>query len=165
MGLHNLESESVLDIIKAFEGDTEVSGTISTIHQIFETYGSVPNAPLSTQAELAAHLLTFIRGWRFSSARRQAMRKLEVLNKVIERHKDTRLGIFIELVDLSSFQETMARYTVWKGVLFDLQLDQPVVCWHPDKDFKPINPIHIHRTGYSELGRCQRYRNTRMPTA
>ena len=86
MGLHNLESESVLDIIQAFEGDTELSGTISTIHQIFETYGSVPNAPLSTQAEL---------------------------------------------VDLSNFQETMARYTVWKGVLFDLQLDKPAVCWHP----------------------------------
>ena len=161
MGLHNLESENVLDIIEAFENDTSVSDTFSVVHELFEKYGSVPNAPLSTQAELAAHLLTFIRGWRFSSAHRQAERKLTVLNKVIELHKDTRLGIYIELVDQPTFQDAMARYTVWKGVLFDLQLEKTVVCWHPDKDFKPVNPIHIHRTGYSELGRRQRYRNTR----
>ena len=42
MGLHNLESESVLDIIEAFENDTAVSDTFSVVHALFEKYGSVP---------------------------------------------------------------------------------------------------------------------------
>lgn len=161
MGLHNLASESVLDIIEAFENDTKVSDAFSTIHDLFAQYGSIPTAPMSTQAELAAHLLTFLRGWRFSSAKRAAAGKLKILNRVIELHRNQRLGIFIELVDMPSFQETLARYTVWKGVLFDLQWEKTVVCWHPDKDFKPNSAVHVQRTGYSELGRRKRFRNTK----
>lgn len=161
MGLHNLESESLIEIFDRFATEQQKSQAHGWLDQILSSYASIPTAPLSTQAELAAHMLNGLRGLYFHYFHREAKTKAEILNKVIQKNASQRLAIFIELVDSPSMEDTMARYTVWKGTLFETRLDRLIVCWHPDKDFKPVDAVRIHRTGYSELGRRQRRRQTR----
>ena len=161
MGLHNLESDGFFDIVNEFSEQVDLSQAHGWLDNLLSQYGSLPNAPWSTQAELLAHMLSAVRGLRFSFARRNAMRKLEALNRVIELHADRRLGIYIEYVDMESVEATLARYTVWKGTLFEVQTDRNVVCWHPDKEFMPKATGRVYRTKYSELGKRQRMRDTR----
>lgn len=161
MGLHNLESESLIEIVSDHMDEHERSQMHSWIDGLLSQYGSNPAAPFSTEAELAAHLLTFIRGMYAKLFHRQAVRKAQLLQKVVEKNSSQRLSIFIEFVDCKTFEEAMERYTVWKGTLFTTRIDDVVVCWHPDKDYKPVDALQIHRTGYSELGRKKRRKMTR----
>jgi hypothetical protein len=161
MGLHNLESESLIDIFNAFASEHQKSQAHGWLDHVLSSYGSIPNAPFSTEAELASHMLSGLRGIYFNYFHRGAKKKAELLNKIIQKNAGQRLAIFIELVDSPSMDDTLARYTVWKGTLFETRLEQIVVCWHPDKDYKPVGAVRVYRTAYSELGRRRRRRQTR----
>ena len=161
MGLHNLESQSLFDIASEFADATEMAQAYSWLDELLSNYGSIPNAPGSTQAELAAHLLSAVRGFYVKVFHRKTSKLAEKLYKVIEQNESQRLGIFIEIVDSPSMDETLARYTVWKGTLFEAKIPDPVVCWHPDKDYKPVGSDRVYRTAYSALGRRRRRRETR----
>jgi hypothetical protein len=159
--LHNLESESLIDIFDQYASEHQKSQAHGWLDQLLSGWGQIPNAPLGNEAELAAHMLNGLRGMYFHYFHRAASKKAELLNRIIQKNASQRLAIFIELVDSPSMDDTMARYTVWKGTLFETRLEEIVVCWHPDKDYKPVDPVRIHRTGYSELGRRRRRRQTR----
>jgi hypothetical protein len=161
MGLHNLESESLIDIFDEYASEHEKSQAHGWLDNLLNSWGQIPNAPLGNEAELAAHMLNGLRGMYFHYFHRAAKKKAELLNRIIQKNASQRLAIFIELVDSPSMDDTMSRYTVWKGTLFETRLEEIVVCWHPDKDYKPVDAVRIHRTAYSELGRRRRRRQTR----
>ena len=161
MGLHNLASQSMFDLASEFADAAEMAQAYGWLDEILSNYGSIPEAPGSTQAELAAHLLGAMRGFYVKVFHRKTSRLAERLYAVIEKNSTERLGIFIEIVDSPSMDDTLARYTVWKGTLFETRLDEVVVCWHPDKDYRPVDALRVYRTAYSELGRRRRRRETR----
>lgn len=161
MGLHNLESESLMDIFDQFASEHQKSQAHGWLDTLLQNYAAFPSAPFGAEAELATHMLNGMRGLYFHYFHRETNKRAELLNKVIQKNASQRLAIFIELVDSPSMEDTLTRYTVWKGTLFETRLEKPVVCWHPDKDFKPVDAARIHRTGYSELGRRRRRRQTR----
>ena len=162
MGLHNLESQSLTELSDESLAGVEKSQAHGWIDSLMETYASLPQAPMGTQVEGLKHLLTGLRGFILQRAGKDYMRKAGTLLKVIEQNRDHRLAIYTEFVDEPSFEATIAKYTVWKGTLFEVQVDGgQVVCWHPDKDFVPILFTRIRHTGYSELGRRRRRRETR----
>lgn len=165
MGLHNLESASLMDIFDRFSADAERSQAHGWLDSLMATYASNPVAPLSTQVELASYMLNGLRGLYFSFSRRAANKRAALLYAVIEQNKTQRLAIFIEHVECQDVDETMRTYTVWKGTLWETTIKGDlVVCWHPDKDYKPVDGAKIVRTGYSELGRRQRRRQTKPAT-
>ncbi|MCB2137262.1 MAG: hypothetical protein KDE08_15200 [Rhodobacteraceae bacterium] len=161
MGLHNLESVSLLDIVSEFASEADKSQAHGWIDDLMNSYASAPTAPYSTEVEVAAHMLKTLRGLYFNLFYRKAQRQADILNAVIQKNASQRLAIFIEWVDSPSMDDTLSRYTVWKGVLFETRLTETVVCWHPDKDFKPVDATRAYRTGYSELGRRQRRKQVR----
>lgn len=164
MGLHNLDSRSLFDLASEFADAAEMAQAYSWLDEILSNYGSLPEAPGSTQAELAAHLLGALRGLYVKVFHRKTSRLAERLYEVIQKNGGQRLGIFIEIVDSPSMDDTLARYTVWKGTLFETRMSEIVVCWHPDKDYKPVDALRVYRTSYSELGRRRRRRETREKT-
>lgn len=161
MGLHNLESESLIDIFDRYASEHQKSQAHGWLDHLLNSWSQIPSAPLGTEAELAAHMLNGLRGLYFHYFHRAAEKKAELLNRVIQKNAGQRLAIFIELVDSPSMDDTLARYTVWKGTLFETRVDEIVVCWHPDKDYKPVDAVRVYRTAYSELGRRKRRRQTR----
>ena len=157
MGLHNLESRSLAEMMENLVGALDASQRHPWLDSVLTQWGSSA-APFSTQAEAFGHVLNGLRGLKFHFARRRYMREADLLDAVIKQNGDHPRCIFIELVDSPSMEDTLQRYTVWKGVLFETRLDRTLVCWHPDKDFKPVGTIRVHQTGHSALGRRKRRR-------
>ena len=162
MGLHNLESVSLTELNSEAFSSLEASQSNNWIDDVLEMYSSIPEAPLGTEAEVVKHLLTGLRNMYFNSAKKKYIKDAGLLLKAIEQNSHNRYALYLELVKEVDFEATLQKYTVWKGTLFDTHIEgQLVVVWHPDKDFKPIHHGRILRTGYSELGRRQRRRETR----
>mgnify|MGYP001827199506 CR=1 FL=1 len=162
MGLHNLQSHSLTELSDESLAGVEKAQAHGWIDNLLEAYSSLPQVPMGTQVEGLKHLLTGLRGFILQRAGKEYMRKAGKLLKVIEDNHEHRLAIYTEFVDEPGYDETVAKYTVWKGTLFEVLVDgERVVCWHPDKDFKPKSHSRILHTGYSELGRRRRRRETR----
>lgn len=160
MGLHNLPSRGLVDLMDELSGEADRAGQTPWYESLMSVYSQNPTAPLSTQAELGTLLLSAFRGLRFSRARERYLRTAETLTQVIEKNSARRGAIFIELVDAPSAAEAMKVWTLWKGTLFEMRLGELVVCWHPDKDFAPVDAVQVWHTGHSELGRRRRRRET-----
>jgi hypothetical protein len=157
MGMHNLDSRSLADLMDELAGELDVSQSHPWIDSVLSQWGSSA-APGSSYAEALGHVLAGLRGLKFHFARRAYLAEAELLNAVIERNAQHPRSIYIEYVDSPSMDDALSRYTVWKGVLFDTLLDRTVVCWHPDKDFNPAGAGRVYRTGHSALGRRKRRR-------
>ena len=155
MGLHNLESRSLADMMDDLVTALDAAQPNPWLDSVLTHWGS-SGLNRSDEAEVFRHLLTGLKGLKFHFAKRRYMREADLLSKVIARNSDHPRSIFIELVDSPSMTETLSRYTVWKGVLFETRLDRTLVCWHPDKDYKPVGAVRVHRTGHSALGRRKR---------
>lgn len=157
MGLHNLESRSLADMMDDLVNALDGTQPNPWLESVLTHWGS-SGFHRSNEAEILQHLLTGLRGLKFHFAKRRYMREAELLSKVIAQNREHPRSIFIELVDSPSMNDTLESYTVWKGVLFETRLDRTLVCWHPDKDYKPVDAVRVHQTGYSALGRKKRRR-------
>lgn len=161
MGLHNLKSEGLTDLIEDLNGNLETAMEYGWIDEILSTYSSNPVAPFGTQIEIVSHVITALRGFLLRSAGQSYSKKAEYLLAVIEQNRDHRLAAYIEFVGADTFANVIQTYTVWKGTLWETVVrGETVVCWHPDKDFKPAATHQVKHTGYSELGRRRRRRET-----
>ncbi len=160
MGLHNLPSRGLADMMDELSGRLGSADETPWYESLISMHSQIPTAPGSDVSELLGHLLTAFRGFRHHFARSRYLRSAEILLAVIEKNKARRGAIFIELVEAKSLHEAQGTWTVWKGTLFETRLPQTIVCWHPDKDFEPVEADHILRTGHSELGRARRRRQT-----
>jgi hypothetical protein len=162
MGLHDLESTSLTEMTEEVLAKVERSQSLGWLDGLLGSYSSLPEVPRGTEVEVLTHALACLRGLYFNYARRAYLKRAERLQAVIEANKDNPLAIFLEYVDQPDFETTLKAYTVWKGTLFETRVkDETVVCWHPDKDFRPADCKRIKHTGYSELGRKQRRRAAR----
>jgi hypothetical protein len=160
-GLHNLESKGLDKLAKDLSGRLDQAMAHGWIDGVLDAYAAIPGAQFGTQIEAISHVIDFVRGMVFQSAQKSYSKDADTLVAVIEQNRDHRLAVYIELVDQPSFSATLARYTVWKGTLFEVNLKgKAIVCWHPDKDFKPQGAVNVMHTKYSQLGRRQRRRET-----
>ncbi|MFP4238452.1 MAG: hypothetical protein ACLFRZ_04045 [Rhodosalinus sp.] len=166
MGLHDLESISLTEMNADILDKVERSQSLGWLDGLLGSYSSLPEVPLGTPVEVLKHLLGGVRGLYFSHARTVYMKRAERLLAVMETNKDKPLAIFLEYVDQPDLETTLRTYTVWKGTLFETRVaGETVVCWHPDKDFRPAHHTRIKHTGYSEVGRKQRRRAARRKAA
>ncbi|RBI84231.1 hypothetical protein DRV85_12350 [Rhodosalinus halophilus] len=162
MGLHDLESISLTEMNEDVLEKVERSQSLGWLDGLLGSYSSLPEVPLGTPVEVLKHLLGGMRGLYLSHARKVYMKQAERLLAVVEANKASPLAIFLEYVDQPDFETTLKTYTVWKGTLFETRVaGETVVCWHPDKDFRPADYKRIKHTRYSEVGRKQRRRAAR----
>jgi len=159
MGQHDLPSRSLADMMGELSAEYDGMARNGWLEQLLANWGDMPNnVPLSTEAGLLGHMLTGLRGLKYHFARRARLGEAELLDAVIRHNAGHPRSVYIELVEGTSMDDVLARYTVHKGVLFETRLAQTIVCWHPDKDFAPRGAERVHRTGHSALGRRQRRR-------
>ena len=157
MGLHNLDSQNLTELIREAEGVVEASQRHQWIDDLLDTYSNITQAPFGTQVEILKHCLKGFRSLILSKGTRGYMRKSGKLLKVIEANSANPYSVYLEYVDQPTFAATVTNYTVWKGTLFDTPADgETLVCWHPDKEYKPVSYDQIKRTGYSALGKRKR---------
>jgi hypothetical protein len=161
MGLHNLVSEDLVQLSNDVSGQLEKAMQHGWIEEVLDTYASLPEVPLGNELGALSHVIAGFRGLFMKSAQSSYMKKADLLLEVVKMNEAHRLAVYIEFVDEPDFATTVSKYTVWKGTLFStLVKGRAVVCWHPDKDFKPVQALNVLHTQYSELGRRQRRRET-----
>ncbi|KIN75717.1 hypothetical protein [Sulfitobacter mediterraneus] len=160
-GLHNLESRGLDQLAKDLSGRLDKAMQLGWIDDVLDAYAAIPGIQFGDQVGVISHVIDVVRGLVFKSAQSAYSRDADTLVAVIEQNRDHRLAVYIELVNEPSYSATLAKYTVWKGTLFEVNLKgKAVVCWHPDKDFKPQGALNVMHTKYSQLGRRQRRRDT-----
>lgn len=161
MGMHNLVSEGLVALSNDVSGDLERAMQKGWIEEVLNTYASLPEVPSGDAVGALSHVITAIRGFFIQRSQAEYLRKADLLLEVIKRNEAHRLAVYIEFVDEPDFATTVAKYTIWKGTLFSTTVKgRTVVCWHPDKDFTPVDALHVLHTRYSQLGRRQRRRET-----
>jgi len=159
-GMHNLVSKGLDKLAKDLSGKLDQAMSLGWIDDVLDAYAAIPGIQFGDQVGVISHVIDVARGLVFKSAQNAYSKDADTLVAVIEQNRDHRLAVYIELVDEPSYAATLAKYTVWKGTLFEVNVKgKSIVCWHPDKDFKPQGALNVMHTKYSQLGRRQRRRD------
>ncbi len=159
---HNLKTYSLEEMLQDIS-NTLPSEKKTGANQYLDKWGDLMErllksiteleAPLSAAAQILQAVQRGAWGMMYSRAKTKNLPRCEKLMAVWDKHKSktkTRFGI--ELADGEDIDEILNRYIVRKGILFTMKGVPQTVFWHPWKDFKPCEPLRVHKTQHSIVG-------------